>query len=48
MVFPIQKYQKKDTLKIHLKLTELIAAHEFPCNRLVDIENRSEKKLKII
>ena len=48
MVFLIQKSQNKDSLAIQLKLNELIAAHEFASNRLVDIENIPESELKII
>lgn len=48
MVFLIQKAQNKDSLAIQLKLNELIAAHEFASNRLVDIENIPESELKII
>ena len=48
MVFLIQKSQNKDSLAIQLKLNELIAAHEFASNRLVDIENIPEAELKII
>ena len=39
MVFLIQKEQNKDSLAIQLKLNELVAAHEFASNRLVDVEN---------
>jgi len=48
MVFLIQKSQNKDSLAIQLKLNELIAAHEFASNRLVNAENISEEELKII
>ncbi len=48
MVFLIQKSQNKDSLAIQLKLNELIAAHEFASNRLVDVENIPEAELKII
>lgn len=48
MVFLIQKAQNKDSLAIQLKLNELVAAHEFASNRLVDIENIPEEDLKII
>ena len=48
MVFLIQKAQNKDSLAIQLKLNELVAAHEFASNRLVDIENIPEDELKII
>ena len=48
MVFLIQKSQNKDALAIQLKLNELVAAHEFASNRLVDVENMTEDELKII
>ena len=48
MVFLIQKSQNKDSLAIQLKLNELVAAHEFASNRLVNIENISEDELKVI
>ncbi|MEP7277710.1 MAG: low affinity iron permease family protein [Bacteroidota bacterium] len=48
MVFLIQKAQNKDSLAIQLKLNELVAAHEFASNRLVDIENIPEDEMKII
>jgi low affinity Fe/Cu permease len=48
MVFLIQKAQNKDSLAIQLKLNELVAAHDFASNRLVDIENIPEAELKII
>ncbi|MEO6313838.1 MAG: low affinity iron permease family protein [Chitinophagaceae bacterium] len=48
MVFLIQKAQNKDSMAIQLKLNELIAAHEFASNRLVDVEHIPEAELKII
>ncbi|MEO5684883.1 MAG: low affinity iron permease family protein [Chitinophagaceae bacterium] len=48
MVFLIQKAQNKDSLAIQLKLNELVAAHEFASNRLVDVENIPEEELKVI
>jgi len=48
MVFLIQKTQNKDSLAIQLKLNELIAAHEFASNRLVNIEGMTEEDLKVI
>ena len=47
-MFLIQKAQNKDSLAIQLKLNELVAAHEFASNRLVDIENIPEEELKVI
>jgi low affinity Fe/Cu permease len=48
MVFLIQKAQNKDSLAIQLKLNELVAAHEFASNRLVNVENLSENEMKVI
>jgi low affinity Fe/Cu permease len=48
MVFLIQKSQNKESLAVQLKLDELIAAHEFASNRLVDVENMTEDELKTI
>ena len=45
MVFLIQKSQNKDSKAIHLKLNELIAAHEGASNRMVDIEDINEVEL---
>ena len=35
-------------MAIQLKLNELVAAHEFASNRLVNVENLSEEDLKVI
>jgi low affinity Fe/Cu permease len=48
MVFLIQKTQNKDSLAIQLKLNELVAAHEFASNRLVDVESMTEEELRVI
>lgn len=48
MVFLIQKSQNKDSIAIHLKLNELVAAHEIASNRMVDVENISEEELKVL
>ena len=48
MVFLIQKAQNKESLAIQLKLNELVAAHEFASNRLVNVENMTEDELKVI
>lgn len=45
MVFLIQKSQNKDSKAIHLKLNELIAAHQGASNRMVDIEDITEEEL---
>ena len=44
MVFLIQKAQNKDSKAIQIKLDELIAAHEKASNRIVDIEDLTEKE----
>ncbi|GAB2685389.1 hypothetical protein GCM10027037_03650 [Mucilaginibacter koreensis] len=48
MVFLIQKSQNKDSRAVHLKLNELIAAHEGASNRMVNIEDLSEGELNQI
>jgi len=45
MVFLIQRAQNKDSLSIQLKLNEIIASINGASNRLVDIEDISEKEL---
>ncbi|KMQ68166.1 membrane protein [Chryseobacterium sp. FH2] len=45
MVFLIQKAQNKDSKAIQIKLNELIAANEKASNRIVDIEELTEKEL---
>jgi len=45
MVFLIQRAQNKDSLAIHLKLNEIVAAMSGASNRLVDVESLSEKEL---
>jgi low affinity Fe/Cu permease len=45
MVFLIQRTQNKDSLAIHLKLNELVSAMAGASNRLIDIEELSEKDL---
>jgi len=48
MVFIIQQSQNKDTTAIQLKLNELIAANEKASNRLIDIEDLTDKELMVI
>lgn len=48
MVFVIQRAQNKDSVAIHLKLNELIAAHELSSNRLVSVEELTEDELIIL
>ncbi len=45
MVFLIQKSQNKDSKAIHLKLNELLASHQGASNRMVDIEDITEREL---
>ena len=48
MVFVIQQSQNKDTMALHLKLNELIAATKGASNRLIDIEDLTDKELKAL
>ena len=48
MVFLIQRAQNKDARAIHLKLNELIASLRGPSNRLVDVEELTEKELETL
>jgi low affinity Fe/Cu permease len=48
MIFVIQQSQNRDTLALHLKLNELIAANETTSNRLVASEDLTEEELDII
>ncbi len=48
MVFLIQRTQNKDSLAIHLKLNELIAAMRGASNRLIDAEDLKENELQIL
>ena len=45
MVYLIQRAQNKDSLAVHLKLNEIVAALSGASNRLVDVESLSEKEL---
>lgn len=45
MVFLIQKSQNKDSKAIQIKLNELIAANDKASNRMVSIEDLTEKEL---
>ena len=45
MVFLIQKSQNKDSKAIQIKLNEIIASNERASNRIVDIEDLTEKEL---
>ncbi len=48
MVILIQKSQNKDTIALHTKLNELVAANETTGNRLVDAEGLSEEELLML
>jgi len=48
MVFLIQRSQNKDSLAIHIKLNEIVAALEGASNRLIDAESLSEDELRIL
>ena len=48
MVFIIQQSANKDTVAIHLKLNELIAANKNASNQLVDIEDLTETELETV
>jgi low affinity Fe/Cu permease len=48
MVFIIQQTQNKDTMAIHLKLNELIAATRTASNRLIDVEDLTEEELIVL
>lgn len=45
MVFIIQQSQNKDSLAIHIKLNELLAAQELASNRVVAVEDLDEQEL---
>lgn len=45
MVFLIQQSQNKDTVALHLKLDELLAANTSTSNRLVNVEDLNEDEL---
>ena len=48
MVFLIQRSQNKDALAIHLKLNELVAALEGASNRLIEVEDLTERELMVL
>jgi low affinity Fe/Cu permease len=48
MVFLIQRTQNKDSMALHLKLNEIVAALEGASNRLIDVEAISEGDLKTL
>ena len=48
MVFLIQRSQNKDALAVQLKLNELVAAIEGASNRLISVEDLTEKELNVL
>ncbi|MBD2716261.1 low affinity iron permease family protein [Microvirga sp. STR05] len=48
MVFLIQRAQNKDSLVLHLKLNELIAAHKGASNRLINAQDFSEEEIHVL
>src|SRR5437868_4820407 len=48
MVFLIQRTQNKDSLAIHLKLNELVAAMGGASNRLISAEDLTEEEVKVL
>lgn len=48
MVFLIQQSQNKDSVAVHLKLNELLAANRSASNTLIGIEDASEEDLRRI
>lgn len=48
MVFLIQRTQNKDSLVLHLKLNELIAATQGASNRLINAQDFSEEEIAIL
>ncbi len=48
MVFIIQQSQNKDTVAIHLKLNEIIAANRGASNRMIDVEDLTSDELAVV
>jgi low affinity Fe/Cu permease len=46
MVFLIQNTQNRDARALHLKLDEIIRAHRFAHNEMIDIERLTDKELE--
>src|SRR6202007_3367966 len=46
MVFLIQQSQNKDSVALHLKLNELLAASKVASNRMIGIEDLDEQDLR--
>jgi low affinity Fe/Cu permease len=48
MVFLIQRAQNKDSLALHLKLNEIVAAIQGASNRLIDVEDLTEEEVETL
>ena len=48
LVFILQRAQKKDSIAVHLKLNEIVAALKGASNRLIDAESLPEEELKTL
>jgi low affinity Fe/Cu permease len=48
MIFVIQQSQNKETMALHLKLNELIAASDHSSNRLIECEGLTDDELQVI
>jgi len=48
MVFLIQRSQNKDSLAVHLKLDEIVAAIDGASNRLINVEDLSEEEVRTL
>jgi low affinity Fe/Cu permease len=48
MVFLIQRSQNKDSLALQIKLNELVAAVQGASNRLISVEDLSEKEVQAL
>src|SRR5438552_554570 len=48
MVFLIQRSQNKESLAVHLKLNEIVAALEGASSRLINVEDLSEEDVVIL
>jgi len=48
MVFLIQRSQNRDSQALHIKLNEILASAAGASNRLIDVEDLSEKELQTI
>jgi len=48
MVFLIQRTQNKDSLALHMKLNEIVAAIQGASNRLIDVEDLTEEEVETL